>query len=436
MSLPKGFTVTVDAFRRHWDQAGLAEVADAVLGGLGTDAGPAEVEAAASAVRAELTGRDVSADLAALIGDAYEELSSRCFEINVPTAVRSSAIGEDSGTASFAGIFDTYLGVSGQDRVLDAVRRCWASLFNARAVSYRLRAGASHRDMPMAVGVLELIHARASGVAFSAHPVTGKTDRIVIETSWGWGEAVVQGLVTPDHVEVGKADGRVLRYQVATKTVVSNFDYAVGRVIETAMPARLVDRRVLDDEQIAAVVDAVLAVERHYGYPVDVEWVLDRHRREGEPVCVVQARPVTVTAPQAADPHRMEPRRHGRKVRFRKVTHACADRLLRPPHGPGRVRLATTRPTHAPLTEKIPGMASFTARHCDSLDGSQPPYYLLAELSFASQEAMMAGLSLARGKAGGRGRPELRHRRRHHVRSPRLSHHGPGRHHLDPPLVI
>jgi pyruvate,water dikinase len=300
VSLPKGFTVTVGAFRRHWDEAGLDEVADAALGGLGADAGPAEIEAAASAVRAELAGRDLGADLAALIGDAYEELSSRCFEINVPTAVRSSAIGEDSGTASFAGIFDTYLGVSGPDRVLDAVRACWASLFNPRAVAYRMRAGTHHRDMPMAVGVIELIHARASGVAFSVHPVTGKTDRIVIETSWGWGEAVVQGLVTPDHVEVGKADGRVLKYEVADKTVVSAFDYAVGRVIETEMPARLVSRRVLDEEQIAAITGAVLAVERHYGYPVDVEWVLDRHRREGEPVCVVQARPVTVTAAQVA----------------------------------------------------------------------------------------------------------------------------------------
>jgi pyruvate,water dikinase len=155
-------------------------------------------------------------------------------------------------------------------------------------------------------------------VAFSAHPVTGKTDRIVIETSWGWGEAVVQGLVTPDHVEVGKADGRVLRYQVATKTVVSNFDYAVGRVIETAMPARLVDRRVLDEEQIAAVVDAVLAVERHYGYPVDVEWVLDRHRREGEPVCIVQARPVTVIAPAAdAAPTEWNPAAMAAKYVFR-----------------------------------------------------------------------------------------------------------------------
>ncbi len=285
VTLPRGFTVTVDAYRRHCAQAGLDEAIDAALAGLGPESRPSEIEAAARAAQAEMTSREIDSALASMIADAYEELSSRCFDINVPTAVRSSAIGEDSGTASFAGIFDTYLGVSGKDRILDAVRECWTSLFSARAVAYRLRAGTDHRDMPMAVGVIELIHARASGVAFSAHPVTGKTDRIVIETSWGWGEAVVQGLVTPDHVEVGKADGRVLSYQVATKKVVSNFDYAVGCVVETAMPARLVDRRVLDDEQIAAVVDAVLAVERHYGYPVDVEWVLDRHRREGEPVC-------------------------------------------------------------------------------------------------------------------------------------------------------
>ena len=300
VNLPKGFTVTVEAYRRHWQQAGLEERAATALAGLDAGAEPARIEAAAAVIRAQVAEREMRADLAALIGDAYEELCSRCFEINVPAAVRSSAIGEDSGTASFAGIFDSYLGVSGPDRVLDAVRACWASLFNTRAVAYRLRAGLHYADMPMAVGVIELIHARASGVAFSAHPVTGKTDRVVIETSWGWGEAVVQGLVTPDHAEVGKADGRVLKYQVADTTVVSAFDYAVGRVIETEMPARLVSRRVLDEDQIVAITDAVLAVERHYGYPVDVEWVLDRHRREGEPVCVVQARPVTVTAAQTA----------------------------------------------------------------------------------------------------------------------------------------
>jgi len=307
VNLPRGFTVTVAAYQRHWERSGLAEAVHAVLGGLGPDTGSAETEAAAAAARAAVASRDLDPELAALIGDAYEELCSRCFEINVPAAVRSSAIGEDSGTASFAGIFDSYLGVSGPGRVLDAIRACWASLFNTRAVAYRLRHGLDHADMPMAVGVIELIHARASGVAFSAHPVTGKTDRVVIETNWGWGEAVVQGLVTPDHIEVGKADGRILRYQVAEKTVVSAFDYAAGRVVETEMPGRLVSQRVLDDEQITAITDAVLAVERHYGYPVDVEWVLDRHRREGEPVCVVQARPVTVTAPASDTPTEWNP---------------------------------------------------------------------------------------------------------------------------------
>ena len=97
---------------KHWDQAGLDKIVEVALGGLGPDAGHAEIAAAAQAVQAELTGRDIGADLSPMIADAYEELSSRCFEINVPTAVRSSAIGEDSGTASFAGIFDTYLGVS------------------------------------------------------------------------------------------------------------------------------------------------------------------------------------------------------------------------------------------------------------------------------------------------------------------------------------
>src|SRR6185437_457552 len=145
VNLPKGFTVTVGAYRRHWQQAGLEEVAATALAGLDAGAEPAVIEAAAAVIRAQVAEREMSADLAALIGDAYEELCSRCFEINVPAAVRSSAIGEDPGTA--------------------------------------------------------------------------KTDRVVIETSWGWGEAVVQGLVTPDHVEVGKADGRILKYQVADKTV-------------------------------------------------------------------------------------------------------------------------------------------------------------------------------------------------------------------------
>jgi pyruvate,water dikinase len=298
--VPAGFAVTVDAYRRHCAAAGLDARVDRVLAGLPADPSPEQVEAASVQIRAMFAAEQPSTDLEAAIAAAYEQLCLRLHEVNVPTAVRSSATGEDSGEASFAGIFDTYLGVSGTGRVLEAVRSCWGSLFTARALAYRLAKGISHRDMPIAVGVIELVHARASGVAFSVHPVTGKRDRVVIEGSWGWGEAVVQGLVTPDHVEVGKSDGRLLRYEVAHKTVVSAFDYAAGRVVETAMPASLADRRVLDDEQVAAIVRAVTAIEAHYGYPVDVEWVLDRHRRPGEPICIVQSRPVTVTAPDQA----------------------------------------------------------------------------------------------------------------------------------------
>jgi pyruvate,water dikinase len=304
--VPDGFAITVDAYRQHCADSGLDGLVDDVIGRLGDDPSDAAVEAASAEIRKLFEATPMSAALTGRITEAYEELCLRCTDVNVPTAVRSSATGEDAADASFAGIFDTYLGVSGVPRVLDAVRQCWGSLFTGRALAYRLRKGISHHAMPIAVGVIELIHARASGVAFSVHPVTGKADRIVIETSWGWGEAIVQGLVDPDHIEVGKSDGRLLRYDVAHKSIVSAFDFAAGRVTEIAMPAKLADRKVLDDEQIAAVSAAVLCIAEHYGYPVDVEWVISRHRRSGDPVCIVQSRPVTVTgsepAPATYDP--------------------------------------------------------------------------------------------------------------------------------------
>ncbi|SHK28353.1 pyruvate, water dikinase [Pseudonocardia thermophila] len=306
VQVPQGFAVTVEAYRRHCAESGLDERIDQVLSGLGSSPAEHEVEQASATIRGLFSETPMAAALEAEIVAAYEELADRVVEVNPPTAVRSSATGEDAADASFAGIFDTYLGISGPQRVLAAVRSCWGSLFTTRALSYRLRKGISHHDMPIAVGVIELIHARASGVAFSVHPVTGKPDRIVIETSWGWGEAIVQGLVDPDHVEVGKADNRILKYEVAHKKMVSAFDFAEGRVTEIAMPERLADRRVLDDEQIVAIAESVKAIERHYGYPVDVEWVISRHRRAGDPICIVQSRPVTVTAtettPAAYDP--------------------------------------------------------------------------------------------------------------------------------------
>lgn len=302
--VPLAFAVTVDGFNDHFAATGLDAAIDAELQGADLSDHLA-LEVIADRIRGLIVSTPILESLADQIVDAYEELCDRASDLNVPTAVRSSATGEDGADSSFAGIFDTFLGVSGSPRVLEAVRACWASLFSARAIAYRARHGISHHAMPMAVGVVELVHARASGVAFSIHPVSGKRDRVVIESNWGWGEAVVQGLVTPDHFEVGKTDRRILKRTINDKKVVSAFDFSAGHVTETQMPERLRLRASLDDEQIGAITDAVIAIEQHYGYPVDVEWVLDRHRREGEPIAIVQTRPVTVVeqgASTAYDP--------------------------------------------------------------------------------------------------------------------------------------
>ncbi|MDI3313839.1 MAG: PEP/pyruvate-binding domain-containing protein [Mycobacterium sp.] len=294
--VPRGFTVTVEAYAYHCAESGLDAVIDQQLSTITEPVGRDRLTAVAATIRTVFEQTPVQPKLAGAIADAYADLAFRCLDVGQPVAVRSSATGEDSAQASFAGVFDTYLGVSGETQVLDAVRRCWASLFSVRALSYRLEHGRSHHDMPMAVGVLELIPARVSGVAFSIHPVSGKRDRMVIEGTWGWGEAVVQGAVTPDHVEVGKADRRVLAYHVADKRVVSTFDYVKGGVVQAEMPARFRTARVLGEEEIGVIAEEVCAIEDHYGHPVDVEWVIERTRRAGEPIVIVQARPVTVAA--------------------------------------------------------------------------------------------------------------------------------------------
>jgi pyruvate,water dikinase len=292
--VPEGFVVATECFQRFLGDSKAGAAVEECIGGLRSDSATEVISAAARAARDALEREAVPAAIADSITDAYEELSYLRRDLNVPVAVRSSATGEDAADVSFAGLFDTYLGVTGAESVLDAVKRCWASLFTDRAVGYRLKKKLDHAQSPMAVGVIELVHARASGVAFSIHPVSGSAQRMVIEGSWGWGEAVVQGLVQPDHIEIGKSDRRVLDYQVADKRVVSCFDYARGLVVEQDMPKRLRRECMLDDEQLAAVIDAVLAIEGFFGYPVDVEWVLDRYRRAGEPVTIVQSRPVTV----------------------------------------------------------------------------------------------------------------------------------------------
>jgi pyruvate,water dikinase len=178
---------------------------------------------------------------------------------------------EDGGEHSFAGVFESFLGVRGHREVLDAVRGCWASLFSHRALAYRLHAGLPHDGLAMAVGVVGVVSGRASGVGFSMHPVTGRGDRVVLEGAPGLGGAVLADGRTMERVEADKADGRVLRRESS------------GSDGPPLLSAREVDR----------IVDVVRCAENVFGHPVDVEWVLD----PGGQVWVLQARPITATAP-------------------------------------------------------------------------------------------------------------------------------------------
>jgi pyruvate,water dikinase len=258
------------------------------------------LERVAGSLRELVERAPMEPSLEAALCDAYHELCFRYGDIGLPVAVRSSAAGEDAASASFAGQYESYLGVIGPEAVVTAVRKAWSSLFVARALSYRLRQRQDYRDTPMAVGILRLVHARCAGVAFSADPVRKKRDRFVIEGSWGWGEAIVQGTVEPDHIEVDRVDGRIISYRVGDKRIATVFDRVLGSVSDKELPARFHAARCLTDEMIAALWQAIAQIERRFGNPVDIEWVIEPNWRPGIPVSVVQVRPITTLEDEGA----------------------------------------------------------------------------------------------------------------------------------------
>jgi pyruvate,water dikinase len=209
--------------------------------------------------------------------------------------VRSSATAEDLPEASFAGQQETFLNVRGADAVLEAVKRCWASLWTARAISYRARQGISPESVVLAVVVHLLVPAEAAGILFTANPVTGDRGQAVINAAWGLGEAVVGGLVTPDTLTIDKASGRVLDRQTADKQVMT---VRTGAGIEEQpVPDDLRRSPVLSDHAAAGLTRLAVQIEALYGMPLDVEWAL----QDGA-FAILQARPITALPPAPAPP--------------------------------------------------------------------------------------------------------------------------------------
>jgi len=309
--VPEAFVVPVGMFERFFHQDQLGDRIDARLAGI--DAGDeAQLEGGVVDVQEWIMETEICLADRDAIAEAYKRLEQCCGKSLPRVAVRSSATKEDSANASFAGQYSTILGVCGADEIFASVCECWASFFTQHAVSYRLQKEISPWSSPMAVGVVELVDAKAAGVSFSIHPVSGKRDRMVVEGSFGWGEAVVQGLVNPDHVEIERAHGRISRildYQVGDKRVLSTFDASVGRVIEIDMPEDMRDKRVLDDAVVASICELTLRIEAHYDAPADVEWVLD----QDDKVIIVQTRPITNIKEQASTATAWDPTAFARR---------------------------------------------------------------------------------------------------------------------------
>ncbi|MBU6244286.1 MAG: hypothetical protein KGP12_03635 [Actinomycetales bacterium] len=297
LPVPPGFALTTQAYRTSRDAADLDATLSRLLYGLDVN-DTSMVSERCAAIRDAIATMPMDADVEQALRHAYAELSRRSGVADVPVAVRSSATSEDSPDASFAGEHDTYLWVRGADAVVDAVRRCWASLFTDRATCYRVEMGYEHRSVEMSVVVQKMVRPVSAGVAFTLNPADGDRSVIAIDAAWGFGEGVVSGEITPDNFLVDKVLFEITKRKVSRKEVefrLSDHD--------TVEKVALDDERgaapCMTDAQLKAVARLARTAEKHYGCPQDIEWAVDADLPEGENVVLLQSRPETVWSKKA-----------------------------------------------------------------------------------------------------------------------------------------
>jgi pyruvate,water dikinase len=295
--VPDGYAVTAAALDGWLPAAARGELARLFTAPV---AGHGELAELASHARELVESQPLPSWLQDAVASAHERLSARTSQgAALRVAVRSSAVSEDGHAASFAGQYETYLGVRGAADVLLHIRRCWASGFSAHALAYRQRFGGASpaRAHDLAVGVLELVDARSAGVAFTVDPVTGDRGVCVVEGNWGFGESVVSGHVTPDHWTVDRASGRILSARVGPKRNWAAFSPADGRVVLSPLPGDLTGQACLTEDEVRYICERAAAIESAAGgVPQDVEWAVARDLPFPDSVFFLQHRPETTWA--------------------------------------------------------------------------------------------------------------------------------------------
>jgi len=286
--VPEAFCITTEAFEKFLDHNALAPSLAAAESSW-TDNDDTDLKQASQLCRQRLLAATLPNEIELSLNGAYSALAGTEEDPEMPVAVRSSASGEDSKEASFAGQYESFLNIQGPKPLVNAVRQVWASLFSERAMRYRRRSRIPFGETPMAVIVMSMVPAHCAGVAFSADPVTGKQDRIIIEGCWGYGEAVVQGVTVPDRITVDKEDQRILDYTLGSKQVHSAINPSGGAVREIETNSKLQTKPCLTSTEVIQIATEVSRLERQIGTPVDTEWVLTN---TGE-LFFVQLRPIT-----------------------------------------------------------------------------------------------------------------------------------------------
>ncbi|MBR0551304.1 phosphoenolpyruvate synthase [Stakelama marina] len=298
IAVPPGFATTADAYRAFVRDAGIEAPLKAAMAAYRSKS--STLEETGEAVRRLFLEAELPAALTDAVAQGYRRLSERVGKAEAAVAVRSSATAEDLPDASFAGQQETFLNIVGERALIDACRRCYASLFTDRAIAYREAKGFDHLDVALSIGIQAMVRSdlAGSGVMFSIDPDSGFPRTVVISAAWGLGETVVQGSVDPDRYMVFKPlldDGAyspIVGKELGEKA--QKLVYGSGGSARTSLVATTTSERralVLDDDEVLLLARWAAAIEAHYGRPMDMEWAKDG---ETGKLFIVQARPETV----------------------------------------------------------------------------------------------------------------------------------------------
>ena len=290
--VPNAFVLTTAAYDYFIKKSNIFESINEELRSIDKNSDDTLTEASAR-IREIFDKCEIPGDLKDDIKESYKKLFGKGKEGFV--AVRSSATAEDLPDASFAGQQETYLNVHGEADLFDKVRKCWSSLFTARAIAYREKQGFKHEDVKLAVVVQKMVNSEVSGIMFTVDPNSG-TKEIVIEAGFGLGEAIVGGEVTPDTYKVDKSTMNVKKKRISTQKWKYTKDPKDGHTIKADIPDKMQKVQKIDDRRISEVAEIGRQIEIHYDKPMDMEWCIEDNK-----VYIVQARPITAVGDSATN---------------------------------------------------------------------------------------------------------------------------------------